>query len=146
MAATQVVLEWRDGICNVIVDERPDLVYVRVLGCHPKDPADAPRDPDRSREDLDSPRRVYLDAPLGERIVVDVDSGEPLPMYIPRWVPANGSFYIRRPPGILSPQRRKTTTQHKGAICTPGGENVHGLGQRANAVRCEAEHPILRRD
>jgi hypothetical protein len=104
----RVVLGWRDGICCVIVDEHPDLVDVRVLACHPEDEADDPRDPHRRREDLDSPCRVWLDAPLGERIVIDVDSGEPLPMYIPRRGTGEPSLYIPRPPGILwPPEARK---------------------------------------
>jgi hypothetical protein len=99
----RVVLGWRDGICDVIVDEHPDLVYVRVLACHPEDEADDPRDPDRSREAVDCPCRVYLDAPLGERIVIDVDSGEPLPMFIPRWGTGERSLYVPRPKGNLWP-------------------------------------------
>lgn len=99
----RVVLGWRDGICAVIVDEHSDLVYVRVLACHPEDEADDPRDPRRSREDLDSPCRRWLHAPLAERVVIDVDSGEPLPMYIPRWGTGEPSLYVPRPPGILWP-------------------------------------------
>jgi hypothetical protein len=103
----RVVLGWRDRICAAIVDEHPDLVYVRVLACH-EDEADDPRDPNRSRNDVDCPCRVYLDAPLGERVVIDVDSGEPLPMLIPRWGTGERSFYIPRPAGILwPPEARK---------------------------------------
>jgi hypothetical protein len=40
---------------------------------------------------------------LGERIVIDVDSGEPLPMFIPRWGTGERSLYVPRPKGNLWP-------------------------------------------
>jgi hypothetical protein len=104
----RLALGWRDGICAAIVDEHPDLVYVRTLACRPKDEADDPPDPDCSRNDVDCGCRVYLDAPLGERVVIDVDSGEPLPMLIPRWGTGEPSFYIPRPTGNLWPPEGKT--------------------------------------
>lgn len=66
------------GVCQVVVEERDEEVYVRVLVC---------RDPEGSapgsRDYIDSPVRAWLDKPLGERAVIDVDSDEELPLFIP---------------------------------------------------------------
>ena len=67
------------GVCDVIVDERADEVYVRVLVCY--DP-DEPKSHDYS----DWPVRVWLGRPLGERAVIDVDSDEELPLYTPAYL------------------------------------------------------------
>ncbi len=67
------------GVCNVIVDERAEEVYVRVLVCYDLDkPA--------SRDALDCPVRVWLERPLGERAVIDVDSDEELALYTPAYL------------------------------------------------------------
>jgi hypothetical protein len=63
------------GVCDVIVDERDDEVYVRVLVCYREDDEQLSRD----REYLDCPVRTWLERPLGERAVIDVDSDEELP-------------------------------------------------------------------
>lgn len=65
------------GVCDVIVDERDDEVYVRVLVCYGEDDQQLSRD----REYLDCSVRTWLEQPLGERAVIDVDSGEGLPLY-----------------------------------------------------------------
>ncbi len=70
------------GVCQVIVDERDDEVYVRVLACCHDDDEDASRE----REYLDCPVRVWLERALGGRAVVDVDTDEELPLFTPRWV------------------------------------------------------------
>lgn len=73
------------GICRVILDERDDEVYVRVLVCC----CDDDHDDDatwRDREYMDCPVRVWLKQPLGDRAVIDVDTDEELPLYIPGWV------------------------------------------------------------
>jgi hypothetical protein len=67
------------GVCDVIVDERADEVYVRVLVCY--DP-DEPKSHDYS----DWPVRVWLDRPRGERAVIDVDSDEELRLYTPAYL------------------------------------------------------------
>jgi hypothetical protein len=70
-------------VCRVILDEREDEVYVRVLVCCCDD------DPDRtppSREYMDCPVRVWLKPPLGERAVIDVDSDEELPVFVPLYL------------------------------------------------------------
>ena len=71
------------GVCQVVVDEREDEIYVRVL-IHDLDKhAD---DRDRSREYTDWPVRAWLERPLGDRAVIDVDLDEELPLYKPRYL------------------------------------------------------------
>jgi hypothetical protein len=38
------------------------------------------------REYMDCPVRVWLDAPLGDRAVIDVDDEEELPLYVPEYL------------------------------------------------------------
>jgi hypothetical protein len=71
------------GACQVIVDERGDEVYVRVLVCYDERDDDAPF---RAREYTDCPVRVWLEKPLGQRAVIDVDSDEELPLFTPGWI------------------------------------------------------------
>jgi hypothetical protein len=68
------------GVCQVVVDERPAEVYVRVLVCC-RDDRTTSRD-----EELDCPVRVWLEQPLGERAVIDVDNDEELRLYTPKYV------------------------------------------------------------
>jgi hypothetical protein len=68
-----------EGICDVIVVEDEETVTVRVLVCY-EDEGSAPRG-DR----VDCPVGVGLDRPLGGRTVVDCDTGEPLPLFVPPW-------------------------------------------------------------
>ena len=75
------------GVCRVILDERDDEVYVRVLVCCCDDDDDDDDDGTlREREYMDWPVRVWLKQPLGERAVIDVDSDEELPLYIPGYL------------------------------------------------------------
>ena len=82
----RVVLGGDDqGVCRVILDERDDEVYVRVLVCGCRDDDD---DDETSldREYMDCPVRVWLKQPLGDRAVLDVDSDEELPLYTPLYL------------------------------------------------------------
>ena len=54
-----------DGVCQVVVDEHENEVFVRVL----VDVEDDPPGRSRDRECLDCPVRVWLERPLGERAV-----------------------------------------------------------------------------
>lgn len=97
----RVVLRPLDnGVCQVIIEEHPDRLYVRALACLK---ADAPHHQARRSQpdETDCPCNVWLDAPLAERIVIDVESDEPLPLYLPRWGTHELSLYIPRPPGSL---------------------------------------------
>lgn len=70
------------GVCRVIVDERDDEVYVRVLIAYEYSEASG-----RGRvEYTDWPVRVWLERPLGDRAVIDVDSDEELPLYKPKYM------------------------------------------------------------
>jgi hypothetical protein len=71
------------GVCQIIVDEREDEVYVRVL-LHRSD--DCRGLSLTAREYLDWPVRVSLVRPLGERAVIDMDSDNELPLYTPRYL------------------------------------------------------------
>ncbi len=39
-----------------------------------------------SREYMDCPVRVWLEKPLGQRAVLDVDKDEELPLFTPSWI------------------------------------------------------------
>lgn len=72
------------GVCRVILDERDDEVYVRVLVCSCEDGDDDGNE--RDREYMDCPVRVWLKEPLGKRAVIDVDTDEELPLFIPAYI------------------------------------------------------------
>lgn len=93
------------GACQVIVDEQDDEVYARVLVCYDERSSHA-------REYTDWPVRVWLEKPLGQRAVIDVDSDEELPLFTPSsldgvrqsdagYRPAN-----RRRERVVAPERR----------------------------------------
>jgi hypothetical protein len=87
----RVVLRAGDhGVCRAIIDEHPDRIYVRALACLHENPCTCDAGRSLSRE-VDCPCNVWLDAPLDERFVIDIDSGQSLPVFIP----AGGS---RSPP------------------------------------------------
>jgi hypothetical protein len=94
------------GVCRVILDERDDEVYVRVLVCCCDDDDDDDDDDGtrrRQREYMDCPVRVWLKQPLGERAVIDVDSDDELPLYIPLYLEN-----VRQPDhGYHPPNRRR---------------------------------------
>lgn len=100
----RVVLRSSDnGVCTAIVDEHPDHIDVRALACMPDDDTPDPLD-GPAPEEIVCPIRVWLDAPLGTRDVIDIDTGEALPFYIPRFdVDGPPGRYIPRPPGDLWP-------------------------------------------
>jgi hypothetical protein len=72
---------------------------VCVIACLPDD------DPLRARpkEEVCCPCNIWLDAPLGERTVINVDTGRELTLYIPRWGTDEPSLYVPRPGGTLWP-------------------------------------------
>ena len=87
------------GVCQGIVEEHPDRVYVRLLAClYDEDDPDgwSPLDP----VGTNCPCNFVLDAPLAERVVIDADTGQELPLFIPRWGDKDRrSEYVPRPPG-----------------------------------------------
>lgn len=72
------------GVCPLVVDERQDEIYVRVLVCVDRE-SDSVMVP---RDYVDCPVRVWLERPLGERVVIDVDTGRGLPLRTPRYIRA----------------------------------------------------------
>jgi hypothetical protein len=104
----RVPLGGDDGrVCDVVVDELEDEVHVRVIVCYDPEHDEAPA---RSRKYVDWPVRVWLERPLGDRAVIDVDRDEELPLYTPAYldnVPQSDHGY--RPAGRR--QRRKDVTE-----------------------------------
>lgn len=70
-------------MCHVSVDERDDEVYVRVVVCRDEADRNSPR---ALTGFTDWPVRVWLEQPLGERIVIAIDSNEELPLFIPAYL------------------------------------------------------------
>jgi hypothetical protein len=75
-----------EGVCQVIVDERDDEIYVRVAVCYEDEDDEDDVRPRRRREYVDCPARVWLDRPLGDRAVIDVDDDRELPLYVPKYL------------------------------------------------------------
>jgi hypothetical protein len=67
-----------NGVCTIALDERDDRVYVRVIVCY--DESEPLR---RVRDWTNCPVRIWLEQPLGARTVIDVDTHQELPLYIP---------------------------------------------------------------
>ena len=70
------------GVCSVVVDEGDDEVHVRVLVCFHDDGQPEPT----LRECTDWPVRVWLERPLGDRAVIDIDSDQELPLFTPAYL------------------------------------------------------------
>jgi hypothetical protein len=90
------------GICHVVVEEHPDRVLVLAVACID----DRPRRRDAHggpSSETDCPCNVWLEQPLGDRIVVDIDSGQPLPLCVPGWGRDVPTEYVPRPTGSLWP-------------------------------------------
>jgi hypothetical protein len=99
----RVVLTPADrGVCQAIIDEHADRIYVRAIACQSRDVADRGGSARRD-EEVGCPCNVWLNAPLGERVVVDVDTKRELPLYIPRWGTGEPCLYVPRPAGTLWP-------------------------------------------
>ena len=95
------------GVCQAIIEEHPDRVFVRALACLHED--ESARNTTLSDE-TDCPCNVWLDAPLDERVVIDIDSGRPLRLFIPGWGTEEPSVYVPRPSGSLWPRLRSRPT------------------------------------
>jgi hypothetical protein len=131
-----------DGVCRVVVDEREDEIFVRVLihsGAEHETRS-------RNREYLDCPVRVWLEHPLGMRAVIDVDSDEELSLYTPAYlnnVPQPDHGYRRV-------NRRRATTASRVAADTPGAREAtsdsKGRKQLDSVPVGEREQPGVERD
>ena len=99
----RVVLRDSDGgVCHATVEEHSDRVCVRAVACLEVDEETGWPIRPCGRE-MDCPIRVWLHAPLGARIVIDLDTGQELPYFIPHRHLDEPSFYVPRPPGDLWP-------------------------------------------
>ena len=96
------------GVSRVILDERDDEVYVRVLVCCCDDDDDD-AGTWRDHEYTDCPVRVWLKQPLGERAVIDVDSDDELPLYIPEYLDN-----VRQPDHGYYPANRRRRAHRDG--------------------------------
>jgi hypothetical protein len=76
----RVPLARTEGVCEVIVAEDEEKILVRVLVCYEEDEDDEPRP-----EYVNCPVHVYLDQPLNDRAVVDEETTEELPLFVPHW-------------------------------------------------------------
>jgi len=95
------------------LDERDDEVYVRVLVCCCDDDEDD-EGTWRDREYTDCPVSVWLKQPLGERAVIDVDSDEELPLYIPNYLDN-----VRQPDHGYHPANRRRRAHRDGMTDEP---------------------------
>ncbi len=68
------------GACQVVIDEQDEQVLVRVLVHY--EPGEPEYPPTLETE---WPVRVWLDAPLGDRAVLDADTNWRLPLFVPNW-------------------------------------------------------------
>lgn len=111
------------GVCQVIVDEQDDEVLVRVLVCrHDK------RDGTRPawRDYIDCPVRVWLQRPLGDRAVIDMDTDEELALYTARYL--NG---VVQPDHGYRPVRRRRSSSRR-RTGPAGSRSISGLGGEAS--------------
>jgi hypothetical protein len=76
----RVPLSRTEGVCEVIVEEHEEKVLVRVLVCYEEDD-----DGELRAEYVDCPVHVYLDQPLSGRSVIDEETKEELPPFVPHW-------------------------------------------------------------
>jgi hypothetical protein len=97
------------GVCRVILDEREDEIHVRVLVCWCDDDGDDDDGTWRDRGYTDCPVRVWLKEPLGNRAVIDVDSDEELPLYIPAYLDN-----VRQPDHGYHPAHRRRARRDAG--------------------------------
>ena len=70
-----------EGICEALVEETEDAVRVRVLLCYDEARVAAYG----KREYVNCPVHVYLDNPLAGRTVIDVQTDDPVPLFVPDW-------------------------------------------------------------
>ena len=68
-----------EGICEAaIAEETDERVYVRVILCYDE------REQSSKVDYVDCPTHVYLEQPLGDRVVVDAFTGLEVPLLAPK--------------------------------------------------------------
>ena len=114
------------GVCQVVVDELEDEIHVLVL-IHCDGNGDGRLS---SHDHADCAVRVWLDAPVGERAVIDVDSNEELPLYTPMHLNnVHQADHGYRPPidarKATNPRRPADDATSASNVCqTNGGEQA----------------------
>ena len=77
----RVLLSGDEGVCDVSVEEDEDAVRVRVHVCY-----SVPRSKDGvDRAHRNCPVHLYLNEPLGDRTVIDLETGRAVPLFVPYW-------------------------------------------------------------
>jgi hypothetical protein len=89
-----------EHVCDVVLDEHPSHVVVRVVACWRDDDDQHYRYPGFAEDRT----HVYLDATLAERTVIDFETGKPIPFYVPTWLDGHRTtapgFYTERQEAI----------------------------------------------
>jgi hypothetical protein len=76
----RVALTRGEGVCQAIVDEGPDTIHVRLLVCYDED-----EEYDPKAEYCNCPVHVYLEQPLNDRKVIDIETDQEVPLHVPNW-------------------------------------------------------------
>jgi hypothetical protein len=84
------------GVCDIVMEHGEDEVRVRVLVCYDDEDEELPP---RNRGYMDCPVRVWLDQPLGDQAVIDLDTDEELPLFVPEYLNKRGAARQRVSPG-----------------------------------------------
>jgi len=75
----RVALRGSEGVCDAIVEEDEENVVVRLLVCCDENSFEE----DEDHEYVNCPIHVYLQKPLGDRSVIDVETDRPVPLFVP---------------------------------------------------------------
>jgi hypothetical protein len=70
-----------EGICTVLVEEDGSSVTIRAIACRSDDPLDRLGYPGYAEER----HHVWIETPLGDRTVLDYQTGKPMPFYVPTY-------------------------------------------------------------
>jgi hypothetical protein len=70
-----------EGVCTVLVEEDKSSVTIRVITCRSDDPEDRLGYPGYAEER----HHVWIETPLGDRTVLDHETGRPMPFYVPTY-------------------------------------------------------------
>ena len=77
----RVALTGDEGVCDVAFEEDEDAVRVRLILCYDE----GLHEDVSKREYINCPVHIYLEQPLSGRSVIDVETDEPVPLFIPDW-------------------------------------------------------------
>jgi hypothetical protein len=96
----RIPMLYDEGVCDVALDEHPSHIVVRVVVCRRDDDDERSWYPGFAEERT----HTYLEAPLGDRTVIDFETGKPIPFYVPTWLDGHRTkapgFYTERQEAI----------------------------------------------